>query len=456
MPSPAAFSQDAFPSISITKDDGGISVDEGTGFAYTLEFENTGDTAFTAVTITDTVPDDTTFDSTNDSEGWTCTPDASAGSTCTLDVGPLGTDETGTVQFSLIVDELWEPDPSTELCPTEPVDPQIENTATISGDTGSGSVGDGSSDTTPVNVFCEAFLLSINKAAFNSPEPGEDLNYALAFSNEGNVDLDSVTITETVPELTTFNPDGTDASLWDCDGTAAGSTCIHEVGPMAADSGGLLFFPLTVDEFDLVEDDETGCESFDIPEDATIDNTVTISTTTVTKRAGSKSQESSDSDSTPIQLVGFACDPAMQISVTQDTQSIPPGGSVTLDITILGGEQPLTNLQVVPPVGPPCDHGIFEIPARAMIEFECVISNIQSSFSGPLMISAELPSGDAVTRQSLITATVMHPPIIPIGSPYGLALLAVLMAWLGCFRIRWQLTGDGSEVRDILASDPGT
>ncbi len=95
----------AFPDLTITKTDGDISSGPGQTIVYTLDYSNIGDQNATGVTITETVPANTSYDAASSSVAWTCTPDGSAGSTCTFLVGNLNVDETGSETFAVLVDD---------------------------------------------------------------------------------------------------------------------------------------------------------------------------------------------------------------------------------------------------------------------------------------------------------------------------------------------------------------
>ena len=60
-------------------------VQPGDAITYTISYQNTGDQHPAGVVLTEVVPAHTTYTGS----GWTCTPGANAGSTCTLAVGAL-------------------------------------------------------------------------------------------------------------------------------------------------------------------------------------------------------------------------------------------------------------------------------------------------------------------------------------------------------------------------------
>ena len=77
----------AAPNLTLTKSDGGASVAPGGTVAYTLTYSNTGNIGSAGVTLTETVPVNTTFNSGASSAGWVCLPNNNAGSICTNSIG---------------------------------------------------------------------------------------------------------------------------------------------------------------------------------------------------------------------------------------------------------------------------------------------------------------------------------------------------------------------------------
>ena len=94
------------PDLVLNKTDGQTVIDPGEQITYTLTISNVGTAVATGVTITETVPANTTFAGTG---GWTCLPDASAGSTCTYALGSLANGASTTVDFSVIFDATRPP-----------------------------------------------------------------------------------------------------------------------------------------------------------------------------------------------------------------------------------------------------------------------------------------------------------------------------------------------------------
>lgn len=193
--------------LAISKTDGGLAfVAEGGSLVYTLTYENLGDVDLTGVVINDTVPVNTTFDSGTSTAGWSCADGAPAGAVCTIEIGPVAAGGSGQVLFGLSVDELWEPDPQTGLCPPDPSPVTVDNTATVTDDGSMGADGkpsnNTSSDDTPVSVQCEDLPqgspdINIEKTPDSQQvEIGGTASFTIEVTNTGTVNLVNVTVTD--------------------------------------------------------------------------------------------------------------------------------------------------------------------------------------------------------------------------------------------------------------------
>ncbi|QOC22164.1 isopeptide-forming domain-containing fimbrial protein [Wenzhouxiangella sp. AB-CW3] len=178
----------ASPELFITKTDGGVTAVPGGGVVYTLEYGNVGNQDATGVVITDVVPDNVSFDPDNSDAGFACTPDNSAGSTCTLSIGDLDVGDGGSVSFAVIVDD-----------PLPAGVDSIANLAEITDD-GSNSpepVTDEDDENTPIDADA---VLAISKSLIEAiPAPadiGSVLRYEIEVWNDGNMTLTDVVISD--------------------------------------------------------------------------------------------------------------------------------------------------------------------------------------------------------------------------------------------------------------------
>lgn len=205
------------PGLHLTKSDGGVTAEPGDVVVYTLRYWNDGDTDVANGVITEMVPANTSFVPGSSTAGWVCSPDNSAGSTCSLNVGTLvgQTDATGagTALFAVQIDN-----------PLAAGVEQVDNVASLGG-TGVTPVDAG--DDTPVNAVPD---MAISKTAgAGSVAAGDVLVYTLSYRNLGNQNATGVVITEVVPAHTSFNL-GASTPGWSCaDAAPAGSICSFAV-----------------------------------------------------------------------------------------------------------------------------------------------------------------------------------------------------------------------------------
>jgi len=231
---------DADVDLVLTKDDGGVDTAPGGSVVWTLDYENVGPQTATGVTITDTVPANSGFDPGSSTTGWSCLPDNSAGSTCTLSVGTLaGNGAAGSVSFAVIVDN-----------PLAAGVTELVNAAAIADDGSNGpdaTPGNNSDgDNTPIPGAVPDLVLTKDDGGATTT-PGGTVAWTLAFDNVGNQDATGVVLTETVPANSTFDAAASSPG-WACvPDASAGSACSLAIGALAGGSSGSEVFAVTVD-----------------------------------------------------------------------------------------------------------------------------------------------------------------------------------------------------------------
>ena len=236
---PTVVPVNAQPDLTLVKDDGGVSTTPGGVVVYTLEYANVGNQAASGVDITETVPVATTFDAGASDPGWSCVPDAAAGSVCTLALGTVAAGTSGSVAFAVVVDN-----------PAPPGLDQIDNTASIGDDGANGAdptPGNNSdSDSTPLSAAPDLTITKDDGGA--STVPNGVVVYTLTFENVGDQDATGVVITDTVPANTSFEA-GPSSSGWVCAPDAsAGSACTLALGTIPAGTGGSAAFAVRIDD----------------------------------------------------------------------------------------------------------------------------------------------------------------------------------------------------------------
>jgi uncharacterized repeat protein (TIGR01451 family) len=91
--------------LEITKDDRGVTPAPNDKILYDLAYRNLGTATARQVRVIEVVPANTTFDFASSAAGFSCSPNANAGSTCTLNVGTLSSGATGSAVFAVVVDD---------------------------------------------------------------------------------------------------------------------------------------------------------------------------------------------------------------------------------------------------------------------------------------------------------------------------------------------------------------
>ncbi len=206
--------------LTLTKTDGDLTAFPGDTVAYTLTAGNSGNQDASNVVLSETVPANSTFNAGASTSGWSCSPDASAGSSCTLAVGTLSGGTQSGFSFAVTVDN-----------PLAAGATQLSNSASVSADN---AVQANASDTTPVTA-----TPSLNVSASDggiTAAPGDTIVYVIAYANIGNQNTADGTITATLPEQTVFDA-GASTPGWNCSGSGT-VTCALDIGAVAGGGGG--------------------------------------------------------------------------------------------------------------------------------------------------------------------------------------------------------------------------
>jgi len=177
--------------VAVTKADSPDPVTAGANLTYTITVKNNGPGTAKGVSLTDTIPTDTTFVSIA-AAGWTCTTPAVGATgkvTCTRNADmSAGASDT----ITLVV--------KVSLTPTKCT---ITNTAAIT-TTSIEPTGSKNSDTATTNITACADL-SVTKT--DSPDPvtaGTNLTYTIMVKNNGPNTATAVSMTDALPTGTSF------------------------------------------------------------------------------------------------------------------------------------------------------------------------------------------------------------------------------------------------------------
>ena len=178
--------------LSVVKTDSPDPVAAGTNLTYTIDFTNNGASDAQNVSITDSVPPNTTFVSATVPAGWTSTtPPVGGTGTITFTKATTTADEAA--QFLIVV----------AVGVSTPDGTVISNTASVTTDTTDpDSANDTSTTTTTVNAIAD---LAVDKSDATDPVfAGGNETYTIDFVSNGPSDALNVVVSDPIPANTTF------------------------------------------------------------------------------------------------------------------------------------------------------------------------------------------------------------------------------------------------------------
>jgi LPXTG-site transpeptidase (sortase) family protein len=189
---------DATPDLLVTKTDNTDYVAPGATLVYQIEYQNIGNQDATGVVITETVPDDTTFDADNSDSGWVeqgtsdpCADGAPAGTVCEYTVGDLDAGEDAvSVTFAVNVDD-----------PLDVAVDEIINTVTIEDD---GTNGDDSDPDNNEDTDTDTRLDTLSKSLFDTNQ---------AFTTGTDAAIGEILTYQFVIEIPPHDPAGVGSGL---------------------------------------------------------------------------------------------------------------------------------------------------------------------------------------------------------------------------------------------------
>ncbi len=281
--------------LAITKTGTPNPVLAGNNITYTITVKNNGPAAAANVTMTDTLPANTTVVSivAAPPAGWTCPAPSGGTQTCTNPSVAFG----ATTTFTLILKVTAGTAPGTvilnsaNIASSTTTDPtNANNTATSSSTVASPSQAD----------------VSIIKTA--SPEPvdqGTNLTYTLQVTNNGPAVAQNVTVTDVLPGEVTFTSDFMPASQGTCTYTAATTTVSCNLNSVSV--GGLVIITINVS--------------------ANTFSSVTLSSNTATVSSSTSDPNSANNSSTAITTIQSPT----AVQLTSFQAQTRPGGGVLLE-----------------------------------------------------------------------------------------------------------------------------
>ena len=227
------------PGLSVSKDDGGITVSPGQFYTYTISYQNVGEQNLTGVHLTETVPAFTLFTTTTSTAGWSCADGSSTGTSCELLIGNLAAGASGSVSFGL---EVVSPLPSGVTTTLNGV-----IIADDGNNTGASVITDQGLDSTPIVAAPDLSIVK-DDGGIGNVQPGDTLHYNLNWALDGNQNTQNVVVTDTVPVGSTYSAAGSLPVIWSCaDGSPAGTICERNLGALTVGSSGVLGFAVLID-----------------------------------------------------------------------------------------------------------------------------------------------------------------------------------------------------------------
>ena len=254
--------------VSVSKT-GPATVTAGTNLTYNLTFTNIGPVAAENISLSDTVPTNTTFVSWTQNTGaaFVCTkPSVGATGTVNCSVASLANGASAT--FTFVV----------HVSPSAPNSSTLSNTATIS--TTSHDPTPGNNLSTANTTVLTSADLGVNKSATTDPvSAGTNETYNLTLTNNGPSDAQTVLLTDATPVNTTF--------VSSAQNTGPAFACIN---PPAGGTGTTTCTIATLAEGASATFSFVVHVSPSAPDGSTLSNTISGSSTTSDPNSGNNSK----------------------------------------------------------------------------------------------------------------------------------------------------------------------
>jgi uncharacterized repeat protein (TIGR01451 family) len=408
--------------VAVTKN-GPTTIAAGANITYTVTVTNNGPSDADNVSLTDTLPADTTFVSATQNSGpaFSCAPLPPPGGTgtitCTVASFPVDAAATFTFVFHV----------------STTAGSSIANSADVTTTTGYPVSGNDSSTST-ASVVVEADV-AVVKNGPTSIEAGTDITYNLTVTNNGPSDASTVSLTDDVPANTTFvsatqnsGPLFTCAPLPPAGGTGT-ITCT--LGTFPAGSTATFTFVMHV--------------SPSTPSGTNIVNTADVSTTTTDPVPGNNTSTSTAIVAAPADLSITKTGPADAVQDTDVAYTVTvtnngPADSLNVELTDpIPANTTFVSLTqttgpafacATPPAGGTgtitCTLATFP-PGSASFD---IVLHVNPNASGAVTNTATVTSPNDPTAINASTAVTALPALaaIPTLSPLALALMALSLA----------------------------
>ena len=179
----------AAPDLHLSKSEGGGAVAPGGIIVYTLLYKNQGNQEATGIVLTETVPDQSTFDSSASNSSWNCSD-----INCQLEIGALAAGAEAMVKFAV---KVANPLPAGVT--------QISNSAMIADDGSNGpepTPNDNlATDQTTVDRAFQLLATKVDTLALDADNdgvysPGDTIEYVVTIRNDSSVGVRNVIFTD--------------------------------------------------------------------------------------------------------------------------------------------------------------------------------------------------------------------------------------------------------------------
>ncbi len=293
------------PIFSFSKTADVVEADPGDWINYTLYYKNTGTGDATNVYINDTIPSDTTLEST--SPAYT----SSSGDTYIWNLGTVTAGEEGNIIITVTVD-AFTPDGTL-----------LRNTATLDYSDASGNPYPQMDDYADVTVTGPE--MTIRKVAdVTTADPGDDITYTITYKNNGAGTATDVVVEDTIPADTVF------VSSTPTYDSQSGNTYTWLIGDVCGGCDGTIEIVVRVKA-------------------GTPDKTVLTNTVTLNYDDANGNPQSEENDSVNVVVTA----PVMTISKVADVTTADPDDEITYTITYKNtGTGEATNIYIndtIPP-----------------------------------------------------------------------------------------------------------
>jgi large repetitive protein len=393
----------------------------GTDITYTVTLTNSGPSTATSVSLTDSVPANTTFISESQTTGpaFSCVKPPVGGTgtiTCTIGSFPVGS-----ATFSITV----------HISPG--ATGTITNTANVASVTSDPNPS-GNNPTVTTTITTSADL-SVVKTATTAVVAGNNATYHIVLTNSGPSDAMSVTLTDTLPANTTFvSETQTTGPAFTCINPAVGGTGAVSCSIATLTNG-------TTATFDIIAKFAAAAPA------GPSNNTAVVASATSDPTPGNNSSTAATTVSAALADLSITKTAApgpygtgQPLTYTIVVTNLGPStaSAVTVTDTLPAG----TTLQSSTPAGAcsgttivTCNAGTLANGASATFTLTITLPSTPGAITNTSVVSASAATVDPVPGNNTATSTITVVPAanIPMTSPLSLLLLCIALAIAGAF-----------------------